>query len=737
MVVAGHSIDSEESCCVAGKAVPFVELTVAHASVLTILAISFERYYAICEPLRAGYVCTKARALLICLLAWALAALLTSPMLAISQFAYHQYADGSLVPTCLSEAAALWQKLFFTVSSATFFAVPVAVLLALYGKIARHLMAAPGAAAAPPEAGGNVRARRQVVLMLATVVLSFFLCLLPFRAFTLWIVFASSASVRALGIEAYYSLLYFCRTMFYLNSAVNPILYSLMSSKFRAGFARLFGYRERQLALLRGADGEMRNGAGRAWPTLAAVRRQHRSAPDLFAWRSGSRSSLASVRSAAAAASASTAAARGPAALARAHCPLPAKRTASDAGPTWKERSARSRMASFRRNAVMRSTALSFDLDGRGRDASEPLKGNNASDSSSVLFSGFYFCLDDTLHKDRLQVEKWCTKWQKAQLVSDDGKEERRPGSKASVGTMKLSNRCCEDVLVSSASGAGACSAARLSGGTSVPSVGDWDGGTCRSEGPGDGLDETVDVARAAAPVTALSSYELAEYTDGSVVAICLTEAATFWAAAFFVAAISLFFLLPLVVLVALYSVIARHLMEAPDIVHHHQHNHYRYRKQVVLMLGTVVVSFFVCLLPFRALTLWIIVAPPEALMSLGMEGYYNLLYFCRTMHYLNSAVNPILYNLMSSKFRNGFARLCCGRRRSRRAGGSEPLGRKGTATSSTAATNTTAATSGTTATNATTDGGSRRHSRCRGRRTSGSANGVCGDNSAPRDSYV
>lgn len=62
---------------VTGKAVPFVELTVAHASVLTILAISFERYYAICEPLKAGYVCTKARAMVICLLAWTLAAIFT------------------------------------------------------------------------------------------------------------------------------------------------------------------------------------------------------------------------------------------------------------------------------------------------------------------------------------------------------------------------------------------------------------------------------------------------------------------------------------------------------------------------------------------------------------------------------------------------------------------------------------------------------------------------------------
>lgn len=99
--------------------------------------------------------------------------------------------------------------------------------------------------------------------------------------------------------------------------------------------------------------------------------------------------------------------------------------------------------------------------------------------------------------------------------------------------------------------------------------------------------------------------------------------------------------------------------MNNPGITSHgHRSNVLKYRKQVILMLGAVVASFFVCLLPFRALTLWIIIMPAETIMSLGLDGYYMLVYFCRMMLYLNSAMNPILYNLMSSKFREGFLRL-------------------------------------------------------------------------------
>lgn len=72
-------------------------------------------------------------------------------------------------------------------------------------------------------------------------------------------------------------------------------------------------------------------------------------------------------------------------------------------------------------------------------------------------------------------------------------------------------------------------------------------------------------------------------------------------------------------------------------------------------MLGTVVVFFFICLLPFKIFTLWFILTSDEDIQMMGPETYYHVLNFCRVMFYLNSAINPILYNVMSSKFRTAF----------------------------------------------------------------------------------
>lgn len=153
-------------------------------------------------------------------------------------------------------------------------------------------------------------------------------------------------------------------------------------------------------------------------------------------------------------------------------------------------------------------------------------------------------------------------------------------------------------------------------------------------------------------------NYELEEIDD-TFIPTCYTSADATWMNVFVLTTIIVFFVVPLLILMVLYTVIALHLMANPAISRGPANNLLKYRKQVVLMLGTVVLCFFLCLLPFRALTLWIIVVPQEMIINLGIEGYYSLLYFCRVMLYLNSAINPILYNLMSTKFREGFLRLC------------------------------------------------------------------------------
>ncbi|XP_012341866.1 growth hormone secretagogue receptor type 1 isoform X3 [Apis florea] len=220
------------------KAVPFVELTVAHASVLTILAISFERYYAICEPLRVGYMCTKARATFLCFVAWIVAALCTSPILLMATYE-EENKDGTYIPTCYTKANTYWTISFVLFTIIIFFVIPFLILVVLYTVIARHLMTNPTISRG--SSNNLLKYRKQVMLMLGTVVLCFFLCLLPFRALTLWILVVPIKVILDFGIERYFTLLYFCRVMLYLNSAINPILYNLMSTKFREGFLKLCG----------------------------------------------------------------------------------------------------------------------------------------------------------------------------------------------------------------------------------------------------------------------------------------------------------------------------------------------------------------------------------------------------------------------------------------------------------------------------------------------------------------
>ncbi|CAH2097198.1 unnamed protein product [Euphydryas editha] len=162
-------------------------------------------------------------------------------------------------------------------------------------------------------------------------------------------------------------------------------------------------------------------------------------------------------------------------------------------------------------------------------------------------------------------------------------------------------------------------------------------------------------------PVLAIAEMHTVMRQDGTAYQ-CLTQAVTIWQITFFVMVIIILYLLPLIILIVLYTIIAKNLISAASkVVLNKTVDPYnvRARKQVILMLGTVVLCFFLCLMPYRVLALWIIITPSELSDNVSPEKWYNLLYFSRIMLYINSAINPILYNLMSSKFRIGFCKVC------------------------------------------------------------------------------
>lgn len=222
-----------------GKAVSFIEICVAHVSILTILAISFERYYAICRPLVAGYKCTKRRALLIIVIIWLIAIGSTLPMLSITQLVQADYVDGSVVPTCSNSLSQDWHPYYFYITFVLFFAIPFVILLMLYCFISKKLTSDSKSISASSNLQRRTQVRRQVVMMLASVCVTFFICLLPFRLMTLWIILSTPEDIVNLGVDIYYILLFTCRLLLYVNSSINPILYNVISSKFRCAFCKI------------------------------------------------------------------------------------------------------------------------------------------------------------------------------------------------------------------------------------------------------------------------------------------------------------------------------------------------------------------------------------------------------------------------------------------------------------------------------------------------------------------
>ncbi|XP_002054764.2 pyrokinin-1 receptor [Drosophila virilis] len=250
--------------------------TSANATVLTITAFTVERYMAICHPFLGQAMSKLSRAIRIIVLIWLLAVLTAIPQAA--QFGINSYAG---VDKCVVVRVIVQHS--FQLSTFIFFFAPMSIILVLYLCIGLHLYRSSviggGSPTAPVtessarrqqplkavasdtilyryagsssvlanNAGpqlSSVRGRlthygtRRVLRMLVAVVICFFLCWAPFHAQRLIAIYAPA---RGAQLHDQHELLYTVMTyvsgvLYYLSTCINPLLYNLMSNKFREAF---------------------------------------------------------------------------------------------------------------------------------------------------------------------------------------------------------------------------------------------------------------------------------------------------------------------------------------------------------------------------------------------------------------------------------------------------------------------------------------------------------------------
>ncbi|CAL8081332.1 unnamed protein product [Orchesella dallaii] len=271
-----------------------------YASILTIVAFTTERYIAICHPMKTQTKSKLSRATRVITLIWIISIAAALPWGAYMQVNYVQDKLNRTmeesawcgIPFDKPDGSS---QLLLVVSSGIFFVMPMALILILYLQIALALHRSstnqslrrccashhpsPDMPTAHPtpktndfnHVGGtmernsvqnnlnhvgtsvssqpipmgkrcqaemaHIQSRRAVIKMLVAVVIAFFVCWAPYQAQRLLFVCVTkygnwTATLR----DVNQALFYIAGVFYFLNATINPILYSVMSKRFRRAF---------------------------------------------------------------------------------------------------------------------------------------------------------------------------------------------------------------------------------------------------------------------------------------------------------------------------------------------------------------------------------------------------------------------------------------------------------------------------------------------------------------------
>ncbi|XP_069962189.1 uncharacterized protein [Bactrocera oleae] len=247
--------------------------TATNATVLTITAFTVERYIAICHPFRQHTMSKLSRAIKFIFAIWVAALLLALPQAMQFSVVSEQGGTSCTIGNHFVEHV-------FAVSGFIFFGGPMTAICVLYVLIGIKLKRSRLLQAVPRrslDVHRGISAQSRVIRMLVAVAVAFFLCWAPFHAQRLMAVYGSSANIESkLFKDVFEAVDLTSGVLYYLSTCINPLLYNIMSHKFRDAFkvtlARQFGFPGRSQSQSRNYSALLRQNGSMRLHTTDSIR---------------------------------------------------------------------------------------------------------------------------------------------------------------------------------------------------------------------------------------------------------------------------------------------------------------------------------------------------------------------------------------------------------------------------------------------------------------------------------